>query len=596
MSQCTTTASMPRAGRMALAAVAVLLGVGVWLVICGSREPSTAGPSAGQSTTGQSASVRHPGDQPEPRPMGASTNGATDREPAARRTRTADAPPPPPLQPAAPDDAEGPPLRGEVLTAQGTPILGAAIVLTTPTGRFTARATSTRGGRFSIARPHPAELQREGIRLVLRKAGFVTRTVAVAPDRRFVSVRLDATRTVAGQVLDARTGRPVERFAIEAQRLDDPDADPEALAAVLDDPARRLRLRPTTAVETRPDGRFELSGLAPGKYALVVDGPRHLTTVVGPFELDAESVAPHPQQRVWLEPGAAFELVVYGVDGRGVSGAEILLEHDEADEPIQSISLDNGHVPLPALRPGHYTLEATAPGFAHHLDTGLLVSAAGGSHAVRLTAGATVHGIVRDTRPTPPRATRELEVRLRHSSGRIHIATVDLQTGAYEVRGLEPGTYDATICAAATPAHEAIPAGIARILANHGPATTRIRVRTGGRIRHDLAYRGLPLGSVAGEVTGAIPRGALLAQLRVADETNSPLGELPSGADTYLRAPVSNEGRFRIRWVPPGEYRLVVTAPSATDSTEAANPVAQARVLVRAGPNRVTLAPSPRGQ
>lgn len=254
--------------------------------------------------------------------------------------------------PAEPAPRSEPPaaIRGTVVDEGDAPVAG-ALVLGLPAGasvvapqrdpegfRPPVLTTTGEDGSFRLAVEGSAPF-----RLLVRAAGYAVSTVAEATASEPLAVRLVDGMSLAGSVLDARSGRAIEGALVEAcptealafgAPLSSPSAGP--------DPGRHG----CSVGRTADDGGFAIAHLPPGSVrvsALAAGRTLAPETIVRlrpsatgnePGEAGARSqdaqVPPPSGLRILLEPGGRIAGRVLGPDGAGLADVRVLPQLVEA--------------------------------------------------------------------------------------------------------------------------------------------------------------------------------------------------------------------------------------------------------------------------
>jgi len=145
-------------------------------------------------------------------------------------------------------------------------------------------------------------------------------------------------------------------------------------------------------VQTDPNGRFELTGLAPNKYLLRVisdkEGSGNLTVTVGPGQTVRDA-------RVSLSKGVPFEVMVYDLEkGDPIENASVTVTQKEATSRYttfsQTVSTDANGLALLHVPPGECEIRAFKPGHGMMLQP----------QSVHLDPGQTLRHEVSVRRPT----------------------------------------------------------------------------------------------------------------------------------------------------------------------------------------------------
>ncbi|HKB17206.1 MAG TPA: carboxypeptidase-like regulatory domain-containing protein, partial [Planctomycetota bacterium] len=406
-------------------------------------------------------------------------------------------------------------------------------------------------------------------RVLVAAQGYVSEDVdgieAAAGERKGgIEVALKRGASIRGRVLDRATGEPVADVSISAEPVE------------VDEELERSRRR-KSGDPTGPDGAFETAGLIPGKWRLrawregfvsartdpiqvedrgTVDGIEILLPRGGSVEGVAAGPdgAPYSGGRAWAtriersEEGEEIRVLSgFGYTGRGSSqGAEI-----DASGAFRIESLETGRYLVqarPAPVPGEPREEAerrTLRGFVEVQEGALArvdFARPGGGCLVRGRVARDREGVegvevtlVPKEWPKDREARSLLEPRLR---------TRTLAGGAFEIADAPPG--EATVGAR---------------MGAGASVSEKVVVPAGGELTVDLR---LPLGEIAGrvvsEVDGSpIPRAAVAAY-RLPKEG-------AEGGGAWTNATAGEDGRYRIRDLAPGAYRVRASPgfPAARD-------------------------------
>jgi hypothetical protein len=248
--------------------------------------------------------------------------------------------------------------------------------------------------------------------------------------------------------------------------------------------------------------------------------------------------------------------------GQGLPGAVVRLYAGPEGSLIQQVSSDSdGGFRLSDLEPGEYIAQAAKPGYAppQWRPQGVVLAVRPGAAVetiIGLAPSGTITGSVRQWDGTPVRSAR-VSALLRGPGDHLTIysATLTGIRGQYRLSGLAPGKYVIMAMPSLHPAPETVfeptywPS--ARELARAEP----ILVRPGAE-RHGVDFAvGAALGfDVAGRVTHG-NEGAGLAALAVM---------APAAPWSVWRwAETDAEGRFELKQIPAGRWKIVAGAPVA---------------------------------
>lgn len=341
--------------------------------------------------------------------------------------------------------AEGGEVRGRVVDAAGSPVARAGVALTGAELAIRS-ATTDDDGRFVLEGVAPgryrASASRRGV--ALRRPEQGPDDVDGVP----VEVRLAATAEVelrveaqdgriSGQVVDG-TGGPIVDASITWAR----EADGPAAAG------RRLLLaRGDWPLLSDGDGRFEIAGLAPGRYAIQAErggaGGAGLTehVEVGAAVTIAVAEVGEIGGAVRLAGGGAPELL-------RVSAREAGLRGFRSDEFFRT----GGRFVLTGMSPGTYTVRAEAAEGAAEVEVALAAGEAQRSVELVLQPRVTVRGRVVDLETGAPLPGLTVEFGLGGFAGRAaergnvtdaqgRFELRDVPTGAVRV-SVRPANYD----------------------------------------------------------------------------------------------------------------------------------------------------------
>jgi len=225
-------------------------------------------------------------------------------------------------------------LRGRVTLADGSPVR-----------RFTVNGNhfDDPAGAFKILVPPEGEF-----RVVVRAEGFAPNVVHVqgAAGKKLVmpEISLGQGEDFFGEVLDAETGRPVVAARVAL-------ADPPKVERL-----RLVRPEPLTAAATSGfGGVFQIRHAPRAMLMLVVHHPDYLP----------EFVAVNTRERtvsVRLHRGGLIAGRVLGARGEALVGVKVAAVSEAAFDGDEVWTDAGGHYEFRALRPGPYTVMASASG------------------------------------------------------------------------------------------------------------------------------------------------------------------------------------------------------------------------------------------
>ncbi|MCU0231197.1 MAG: carboxypeptidase-like regulatory domain-containing protein, partial [Acidobacteria bacterium] len=359
-------------------------------------------------------------------------------------------------------------------------------------------------------------------------------------------IRLEKGATVHGLVQDKGTKAPVGGAAIVIE-------EGGGLAGMLKqmDPNQR------PAATTRPDGRFTLSGIAPGKLALRVESDRHAPSKAS---VEIQPGVPPADLTVDLGPGGTIEGIVRDKSGLPQSDYMITATTGFGANLRLITSTDEvGHYKLETVPPGDYMVvgmptprgdsggdDATAQAeMMSKMQMQSVKVEEGRTAVLHFPAGGgatiTVKGVVR--RGGSPLESRVFFVKTDAANTVQDLASTQTgPDGSFEVRLAGAGEYRAAVMPVA---------------AKPGDVGTSVRftVPDGkAAVEQDLV---LSEAEVSGQVTdldsGQPVKGARIVAVQLdadgeVDERTSSTGSATSGED----------GRFVVEGLEPGKWRLSV--------------------------------------
>jgi protocatechuate 3,4-dioxygenase beta subunit len=511
----------------------------------------------------------------------------------------------------------------------GRPVAGAGVRLREVAGqtRFEATGETDLDGRSTIDALPPGPL-----RLVVTRIGFLTceRAEVLPTGDLPLVVTLERGLGIAGTVLDALTGDPVERFAasirrigplqptsngtIEQQLARELDSlrasaaaagDPairrgqldlaDQLAARIEELRRRALSQPVVVpaevgpLMARPGGRFSFDGLEEGAYSIGIASPDHrFATIDAALRRGVQAT----DLRVELVTGHAVSgVVVSRHDGRPVGGAEIglvrILDAPAADRPPSAYSwafarrappgvtlmstrtAADGSFALGQAAPGLAFLSVRHPSFADRDTDEFAVRDGVPRLRIELGRRAVLSGRVVAARPG-----RELDCEVLVVGGHGTLRTSRVRAdGTYRFADLQPGGY--VVRAFPSEAREyvrrllgAIFAPEARAIAPESIPACDLTLAEGESRVFDLAVDLPPAGVVQGTVSINGRAGSGRVMLRPVP------GAAPGSGGLPLRAELDGRGGFELRDVPAGRYALLVYGATRQELHEEALTIA----------------------
>lgn len=535
---------------LALVALLLALGVGVFFVLSGGERGSGRGGRGGSS----------PSTAPEaPTPSAvSSTTPAPRNAPSARQAA-----------PAAP--ALEAPLRYEgTVLGEGAPLAGAELELWRLEQRL-AEAKSDERGRFKLelAPPQGSTILR------IRARGFVALERTLLPKGRggtemLGNVRLLRGQRLTGRVVDSR-GTPVADASVRAE----PGA-----------PGTDVHFALGTSAQ---DGSFELADCPPGLVELCVRargyGEARVTHTPGrPLE-------------VRLMPGVDLPLLVVDPTQAGVAGVEVTIQAVGTAEPTQrTLATDaEGRVRFEGLSARLWTVRTAHPDYRP--AAGTKVTASGNEERLTLRPWPAITGTVRTPEGAPPppgtRVHALIALAPGDTLGDLPGGTEVAADGTFRIRGLRPADWVVRVHA---PGFAPTSSSAVKLLADRDGETGTIVLRGGGTLLLEVRSGEAPVAGAAVELVHMAPTPAQVWSLREARANSGTRGPL---SDEHGKLALENLATGPVWLVVHAEgYTPVCTGPhSATEAASLPVPVeltrgARVRGLVRSASGT----PSPHAQ
>ncbi|MBX0356899.1 carboxypeptidase regulatory-like domain-containing protein [Halobacillus sp. Nhm2S1] len=193
-------------------------------------------------------------------------------------------------------------------------------------------------------------------------------------------------------------------------------------------------------IVTDPDGAYQFSGLAAGKYRLVISAEgfgnavQDIEVTVGQLTRADFSLSENP--------GSLEGLVLERISGMPIIGATVVIRALSPTGPIVQITAtdSSGAFYVTGLTPGVYAVTAAAPLFG--TQTASVIVSANTPSTVRLELSreqGTLEGVV--TSSISGERLRDTSISVYGDSGELFVLTQTDDEGRYRVAGLEPGTY-----------------------------------------------------------------------------------------------------------------------------------------------------------
>jgi hypothetical protein len=291
--------------------------------------------------------------------------------------------------------------------------------------------------------------------------------------------------------------------------------------------------------EERSDasGAYVLAGLQAGMYTIAVTAPG-----MGRAQRKAEAGASGID--FVLQPAGRIAGLVVDEAGRPIEAFRVVARvrgrSGYAGTLRDNFAAADGRFVLEDVAEGEYVLDVSAPDRAPTVvpDVKLAVGGTADVGTVRLTAGGIVRGLVVDATAAPVSgATASISGTTRDYTRTAPEVTTDAG-GAFEFRGVAPGSTQVTVT------HPAYAPGVASGLEvdpAKGPVETRVVMMQGGRIEGRVRTR-----------SGVLPAGAMVEVL-----PRRP-GAYASGGGAPTLQPVASDGTFVVEHVPTGRVEVTL--------------------------------------
>lgn len=448
-------------------------------------------------------------------------------------------------------------VAGRVTDESGVPVPGARVHLHAVSD---TRAVTTKDGRFRLRRLEPArnaELEAEKVGFArARRPGLQLKAGAstLVPD-----LILRHGLRVVGTVVDP-SGSPVAGVEVRAAS--------EAEKAKLDSRFGEPPPLPDASSDAR--GRFELAGLDPGEYRVVLwrDGFAD-RSVAG---LGVKRDGPNQWAPIVLTPGAAIDGLVTTGDGKPIEGAHVTA-FLEPGRPRSANSDNQGRFHLEDLAPQHPAeLWVSAEGFVP--ARGRRATPPSANVKVSLTAASMLAGRVEDALTKVPLHAFSLAL-LPASVLEDHPASEDFRSeeGRFVLNNIAPGQWSVRTSAP-----------------GYAPAVFPVGELMAGETREGLVFAVREGCSLSGRVVDPRHRGIAEARLVIhprdtAGNDDSELYDDPEDP----RTSTDGEGRFRLQGLSSGKSKLEVSHQGFQTTTREVDPVSEpsVEVVLESGGSRI---------
>lgn len=398
-------------------------------------------------------------------------------------------------------------------------------------------------GRFSLwVRPGP-------VAIAASADGYASQATSGKAPGAF-ELLLIPEASVAGTVVDAATGQPIEG----------------ARVTVTEDG----RFGDGTTALTGPDGTYRAGGLSPGRYSATARSEHRFGRTEGSVLVGIGQRV--DGARIKVSPALHIEgkLVIAGT-GQPCADGDVQLRDAEHHLEVHLRELPGGiHLGDGAL-PGTYAVTAQCEGFLARSYPPIAISDKDITVVWEVDRGATVRGKV-TTRSGEPIDAAQVMARPdgseRFSDGQLVWSAPD---GAYELRGMRPGSHHIEVATARAPAPE---------------AGFQVEVAAGAVVERNLVLD--DGGSIAGTIvdTQGAPVAGMYVQTRAAGERFPRLSRNECKSDS--------SGAFACAALAAGDYRVSAsgsrfprpTMPGSDDGSQPvtvrANEVATVKLVVEA--------------
>jgi protocatechuate 3,4-dioxygenase beta subunit len=262
-----------------------------------------------------------------------------------------------------------------------------------------------------------------------------------------VVIKLQRQGSVAGFVLDQKTGKPVKNFSVEVFR---------------DRPGKPQFATGVSQAFQSADGAFQIDNVDPGSYVIQVVAAGYAKCSSDAFRVDRGKVIEGVE--VFLNEGGVLRGRVFDSHGKPLKGAEITLRFNkfvdvdifgfmsqggvgggQGDSGLRTVTDGKGNFEKSLITPGTYQVY-----FRHHGHTSMALdditvfegkAAAVDLGTVRMTAGGTIKGKTLDSGGmSMPGAV----VVLSRDNG-FQKQVISDKDARFEFEHLEPGQYSVTI-------------------------------------------------------------------------------------------------------------------------------------------------------
>lgn len=421
------------------------------------------------------------------------------------------------------------PIAGVVRDGKGKPIAGAEVMSVESRGSASNSSVTDADGRFR----HDGYSEGAAVTFFISADGFARAQRGATAPTAGLTIMLSATGAIRGRVEDAETHSPIEAFSAEWYT-------PGPLSAGSQGDFRT------------PDGTFELDDVAPGKAEIVVSAPGYLETRLSGIEVGEGGIAEGVV--LSLKKGTTVTGRVLDPSRAGVPNATVTWREEGTEDergifsgagsaaamiPNATTTDADGRFRYEGVPSGRLMFSAAHPDYLEGSRT--LDTASDAALDIPLSAGGTIAGQVvgRDRRAPVEGAVVSLQLQGVSRSVWMGDEARSDPSGRFQFAHLREGRYRLAARSAS------------------GRSSSRDVVLAAGERVGD-AFLELAGGAlVRGRITGLSANDLILVSV------------FASSKDFRSTAPVSEDGQFLLRDVPPGILRLVAWGASPSGRSTA---------------------------
>ena len=250
---------------------------------------------------------------------------------------------------------EAPPVRGYVRQPDGTPLPGATVTLIDPSGRQAAHGQSNAGGAYQVCAPAPGPYTLIAMAPSHQPHASAVR-VGTGPVE--VDVLLPGASRLAGTIRAAGTGGPLAGVTVTLANT---------------------RGEVVAARSTDTHGRYLITDLAPGRYALALSAPAYQPAALPVTVADGDATT----QDAELRNGARVRGTARTTAGDAIPDARVMLLDSEGNVAGLARTGADGGYSFENLPEGDYTVVASGYPPAASRLAGLVRRSAGARRTAR---------------------------------------------------------------------------------------------------------------------------------------------------------------------------------------------------------------------